>query len=173
MANIKDNQLRGIVLQRAYERRKEGFFAWTNDDFKDLDPSIDFDLQDLFRACEQLKEHGLLEFKSVPGIGGQILDGRVKISAFGVDVIEGVAAPSLSISFDQSRHVTVSSSSNVQIGDANVQNVKAQFESLVKAIDSTSATESEKKEAKTRLQKFLEHPLVASIVGNAVSSLRL
>ena len=170
MANITDNQLRGIALRKAYEKRREGLFAWSNDDFKDLDPSIDFDIQDLFRACEQLYEHGLIDFKSVSD-GKQILDGRVKISAFGVDVVEGHATAPISITLDQSSHVSVSGSSHVQIGDGNIQNVSIHIEALSRAIDASGGSDAEKEEAKSLLRRFLEHPLVSSIAGGIASSL--
>jgi hypothetical protein len=66
---------------------------------------------------------------------------------------------------DQSRHITVHSSSNVQIGNANVQDVSIEIEKVIAGIDSSPAPESEKTEAKSLLKKFLEHPLVASIAG--------
>ena len=172
MANITDNQLRGIVLRKAYEKRSQGFFAWSNDDFKDLDPSIDFDMQDLFRACDQLREHGLVEFKSVSS-KGQFLDGRVKITSMGVDVIEGHSKPSLSINYDQSHHVNVTGSSNVQVGSGNTQTFQIQLEGIVEAINASSGSEDEKKAAKSLLRRFLEHPLVTSIAGGVVSNLKL
>jgi hypothetical protein len=44
------------------------------------------------------------------------------ISAFGVDVVEngGVGAP-IKITFDQSTHYSINSSSGVQIGNSNTQ----------------------------------------------------
>jgi len=170
MANITDTQLRGIALKKAYDRRSEGFFAWTNDDFKDLDPTIDFDINDLFRICDQLRQAGLIEFKSVSS-QGRIVDGRVKIAGAGVDVIEGNSKPPIAINLDQSRHITITSSSNVQVGDFNKQEVRLHVESLLRAVEASSAPPEQKKEAKNLLQKFLEHPLVTSVAGGAVSGL--
>ena len=96
-----------------------------------------------------------------------------KISARGADVVEGSVASPISIVLDQSHHVAVHHSSNVQIGNENVQDVTIHFEKLVSAIDKSSASEKDKKEAKSLLKKFLEHPLVSSIAGALASSLKL
>lgn len=58
-----------------------------------------------------------------------------------------------------------------QVGNGNVQNIHNVFNQLIKEIDQSSATDEEKTEAKSRLTKFLEHPLVGSIVGGLAGSL--
>lgn len=83
-AQFTDNQVRGVVLKKAYEKRREGLFQWTTEDF--ADSPIDFDEVDLFRACDQLGEHGLLDWEGIPS-GGRTVGGVAKISTFGVDVI--------------------------------------------------------------------------------------
>jgi hypothetical protein len=88
-------------------------------------------------------------------------------------VVEGNVAAPISIVLDQSRHVAVHHSSNVQIGNENVQDVTIHFEKLLSAIDKSSASDKEKEEAKSLLKKFLEHPLVSSIAGGLASSLKL
>lgn len=58
-----------------------------------------------------------------------------------------------------------------QVGNGNVQNIHNVFNQLIKEIDQSGATDEEKTEAKSRLTKFLEHPLVGSIVGGLAGSL--
>ncbi|MGY3960646.1 hypothetical protein [Aeromonas popoffii] len=58
-----------------------------------------------------------------------------------------------------------------QIGNGNTQNIKTIFNQLIQDIDSSQASTEEKGEAKNRLAKFLEHPLVNSIVGGVAGSL--
>jgi|SRR5450830_244082 len=58
-----------------------------------------------------------------------------------------------------------------QVGNGNVQNISNVFNQLLQKIDESDATDEEKKEAKSRLSKFLEHPLVGSIVGGLAGSL--
>jgi len=168
---MTDNQLRGVVLQKYYNRRREGFFQWKTEDFQDV--REEFDAVDLFRVCDQLGEHNLIEWKSAQGPQGETIGGFGRISAFGVDVVEGHAKAPISITLDQSRHITVHSSSNVQIGNANVQDVSIEIEKVIAAINSSPASDSEKAEAKSLLKKFLEHPLVASIAGGLAGNLRL
>jgi hypothetical protein len=61
---MTDNELRGLILKKYYGKRREGYFQWSDDDFKDLPDSVDFDAVDLFRICDQLAEHGLIEWKA-------------------------------------------------------------------------------------------------------------
>lgn len=58
-----------------------------------------------------------------------------------------------------------------QVGNGNVQNIHNVFNQLLQKIEDSSATNEEKEEAKSRLAKFLEHPLVGSIVGGLTGSL--
>ncbi|MBG0846650.1 hypothetical protein H3222_15645 [Pseudomonas chengduensis] len=58
-----------------------------------------------------------------------------------------------------------------QVGNGNVQNIHNVFSQLLQQIDETNATPEEKEEAKSRLAKFLEHPLVGSILGGLAGSL--
>lgn len=67
--------------------------------------------------------------------------------------------------------VNVYNSQGVQIGDYNTQNVVAVLESLVSEIESSDGTTEEKREAKSRLRAFMQHPLVVSILGAATGGL--
>ncbi|HUK99664.1 MAG TPA: hypothetical protein VLX29_02280, partial [Nitrospirota bacterium] len=67
--------------------------------------------------------------------------------------------------------ISVHSSSNVQIGNANVQDLSIHIGKIISAIDGSNATEGEKREAKSLLKEFLEHPLVTSIAGGLASQL--
>lgn len=67
--------------------------------------------------------------------------------------------------------INISHSQGFQVGDHNVQNLVESFKVMVNAIDDADASEEEKQEAKGRLAKFLEHPLVCSVLGGAVGGL--
>jgi hypothetical protein len=170
---MKDSELRGLILQKYYEKRREQWSQWKTEDFSDLPDTIEFDAVDLYRACDQLAEYGLIDWKPLRGHKNQTVGGVGKISAAGVDVVEGNSRPPISIVLDQSHHIAVHHSSNVQVGHGNVQDVTVQVEKIIGAIDKSSASEEEKKEAKSLLKKFLEHPLVSSIAGGLASSLKL
>ena len=68
------------------------------------------------------------------------------------------------------QNIHIASAQSIQIGDNNTQSIVNSFEALVKMIDSSGASSSEKEEAKSRLNKFFEHPLVGSIVGGVVGA---
>ncbi|MGQ3660654.1 hypothetical protein [Citrobacter braakii] len=58
-----------------------------------------------------------------------------------------------------------------QVGNGNTHNIHNVFNQLLQQIETSSASDEEKQEAKSRLAKFLEHPLVGSIVGGLAGSL--
>lgn len=60
---------------------------------------------------------------------------------------------------------------NVQVGNNNVQNVSNAFNYLLEQIDKSSATAQEKSDAKSLMKKFIEHPLVNTILGTAGGAL--
>lgn len=54
---------------------------------------------------------------------------------------------------------------NVQIGDHNTQHVVDALQVLVNAIDRSERPEVEKKEAKSKLLRFIENPVVSGILS--------
>lgn len=69
-----------------------------------------------------------------------------------------------------SHNINITGAQSVQIGDYNTQNITNSLEALVKIIDSSPGSASEKEEAKSLLAKFLAHPLVVAGVGAAVGA---
>ena len=161
---MKDNEIRGLLLAKYYERRREQYI--------DLQPS-DFSgaltKQDILCVSQQLYEHGLIEWKTALGEKGQLLAGNGHITASGVDVVEdeGVGAP-IKITFDHSTHYSVQSSAGVQIGNGNTQGNSLNISHLIDAIEKSTAPAPDKQEAKSRLMAFLKHPLVTTIVGKLI-----
>ena len=62
-------------------------------------------------------------------------------------------------------HITINSSNGIQIGDHNIQNLEVVMRDVLSAIEKADAPQQEKDEARSRLQKFLEHPIVTAVVG--------
>ncbi|GFH62607.1 MAG: hypothetical protein ZNDK_0378 [Candidatus Desulfovibrio kirbyi] len=58
-----------------------------------------------------------------------------------------------------------------QVGNNNVQNIENSIMQLKDMIDNADAPTEQKIEAKSCLQKFLEHPLVCSVIGGAVGGI--
>ena len=160
---MKDTELRGIVLQKYYEKRREPMFTPKP---KDFDEQISF--EDILAISEQLGKHGLITWKPIKAIG-DVHFGMGKISAFGIDVVKGDAAPDIKVEFVQNKSVTISGSSNVIVGDHNKQSVSHHVNEIIRAIDTSQATPEQKAEAKKLLRKFVEHPLVTAVAGGAIS----
>ena len=86
---MKDKELRGAILENFYKMRREGSFKPEPEDF---DPPIP--AEDLYRICEQLHEHRLINFKSIRrdsfkhSWSSIIVTGSGMITAKGVDVVE-------------------------------------------------------------------------------------
>ena len=56
---------------------------------------------------------------------------------------------------------------NVQVGNNNVQNISNVLKYMIEQIDKSNGTNDEKRSAKENLKKFIEHPLVNTILGTA------
>jgi hypothetical protein len=68
-------------------------------------------------------------------------------------------------------NVSIHDSQGIQIGDHNLQNVTIAFQALLAAIEQADAPSEQKQEAKGRLKRFLEHPLVTSVLGGAAGGI--
>ena len=121
--------------------------------------------------CDQLGEIGLLNWKPIKYMG-KSATGHGQITASGIDVVEGQGrnAP-IEFIFPMSQQFTFNSPANVQVGDHNSQSIVQTFSSIIEKIDSSSASVEEKTAAKSHLLAFLEHPLVASVIGSVAGSL--
>ena len=162
---MKDTELRGLVLQYYYDRRRENWLLPKPSDF-----NTPIGQDDILHICDQLGEHHLLDWKPLKA-QGRILNGTAKITAFGIDVAEGVATPDIKVEFVQNKTINITGSSNVVVGNSNVQTISNSIHDLVKIIDSANATVQERQEAKGLLRTFLEHPLLAAIAGGAIGLL--
>ncbi len=80
-------------------------------------------------------------------------------------------APEKPVRGSVSNTYNISGYQNIQIGDHNVQSIMNMLQSLITEIDKADATPEQKVDAKNRLQAFLAHPLVTSIMGGAAGSL--
>lgn len=76
-----------------------------------------------------------------------------------------IRKPSLSTT---TNHISIHSSTGIQIGDHNVQNLEVALKEVLASIDKADAPREEREEAKNRLNAFLAHPLVSAAVGGAL-----
>ena len=151
---MKDNDLRGLVLQKFYDVRHEPAGVLQLPNLAELAPGNEMQVANV---CDQLAQNGLLEWKALRSLGGSI-GGIGKITARGVDVIEGTKKSSLAITMHH-HNVTVTRSAHVQFGNGNVQVRDVTIDKLSAAIDHSILTEPEKAEAKTLLEKLTNSSL--------------
>ncbi len=163
---MKDSELRGYILQYFYARRHEGESVAP----KAADLGVEVDQQDIFRVCSQLGEQKLLIWK-VLKIGLKVVARSGKINAFGIDVIEGNSTPAIKVEFVQHNNNTVTITGSTNVNNIIGSNNTLTLSELAKAIESAEAPSQEKEQAKTLLQKLMEHSLVAKIVGSAADKL--
>lgn len=162
---MKDTELRGLLLEVFYRRRREGWLFPTPEEL-----GVQMTEEDVLHVCSQLGEHGLIDWTST-GTFCSPDAGMGRISAFGVDVVEGEAKPDIKVEFVNHQTVNISGSSHVVVGDNNSQTVVNTVQDLVALIEAARGSPEQKAEAKSLLRKFLEHPLLASIAGGAIGLL--
>jgi hypothetical protein len=153
---MTDNELGGAVLKTFYDLRHQKPVIQL--------PAIaaahpNEESQRMSNICDQLAQHDLIKWKRMEGIGGSDLGGMGSITAHGVDVIEGTQRPPTAITFHD-HSVSVRGSSHVQIGNANIQNATVDIDKLIVAVDHSHASDAEKTEAKSLLQRLAQNPLV-------------
>lgn len=159
---MKDSEARGLVLKRLYDIRHQLDRA-NGRDFSGLpiEPTV------LPNILDQLAQQNLVDWNPLRGGMGVYLALMARITAFGVDVVEGNVAPPISISIDSS--VNVHGSQNVQIGgQGNVQTVTMDFDKMINAVEGADLSMAEKAEAKSILEKIANNKIVQSIISKIV-----
>jgi hypothetical protein len=159
---MKDADWRGLVLKALYDVRHDpqSGGALLIPDSLNL-PGVEMDGQNkaiVANIAEQLKDHRYITWSEHHGAHRQ---GRARITAFGVDVIEGTKQSEITITIDQSTNIQ--HSQHVQIGKGNIQDV-GDIRKLNMAIDEAMASMQEKEEAKSLLKRVLENPLLKGII---------
>ncbi len=66
---------------------------------------------------------------------------------------------------------TFTSNGVAQIGHNNIMNIENMLLNLIEQIEKSDATEEQKKEAKSKLKAFIEHPLVNTLLGATVGAI--
>lgn len=141
-------------LKPFYDRREESMM----EDYELSEFPKGHTEQQVRAQCQRLKETELIDWR--PHFGpGPLGQGRIKIEGinFYVGLAENLPSSVINIS-----HSTISGS-QVGTSHSSIQNLT--LSQLKDAIERSAASPEDKDEAKSRLQKFLEHPLTTSIAG--------
>src|SRR6266513_489954 len=173
LANLmKDSVVRGRLLRLLYERRREGSIPFGHAE-QAVPPPGGINRRDWLRAVAQLSEHRLIDWTPLEDQSGMgLLSGFAKINDFGVKVLEGGVAPSISISIDKSRRTTAPRRQTPTApGTQQQQVVMDALEKVITAINQVDVSEQEKNEAKTLLRKLLGSKAAVSVLGPGAQSL--
>jgi len=150
---MKDDEARGLVLQRLYNIRHEVPQASLNH-FDGLPISNAV----LFNILDQLAQENMIEWlpHRVSGVVNIFANAHIKV--LGVKVIEGTVTSPIAIKI-----INVQGSHNV-VGDHNVQTFNLDAEKIIANINSAGASITEKEEAKSLFKKVMENPLVKGAI---------
>jgi hypothetical protein len=141
---MRDNELRGIILEALYNQRRRDLVDFETELGKL--PLPDGAMESIVR---QLEKKGLIErpFRPRSGVG------KGRITAYGIEVVEETTSPPLSILFQQ-QHIKVQDSSDVQIATGNMQNV-SDSKKMNTAIDHLQASQDAPKSFFERISKLV------------------
>ena len=138
-------------------------------------------IKELADAAKELAGHGLIEpiEIKIPNIKPENFCSQWQITPKGEDLVRNLDREPSTMQelgiFDKFRIVIATGGSRVTFHDEehhsatniNITNIK---DSIVKEIQQSKANESEKQEAKSRLTKFFEHPLLKTAFEAVVSA---
>ena len=161
---MKDNEIRGLLLQRYYDRRRDGMVQLEDADFGGR-----LSDEDIAHVSVQLLEHGLVNGQKLEGMSEGLIAVMARITAHGVDVVEGTAKSPIAIHLIQDRSIKISDSHGVVIGDSNTQTVNLQIGKIFEAIDRSSVSESEKIQAKSKFVELLKLPVFSTLAASALA----
>jgi hypothetical protein len=144
------DELRGLMLEKYYQRRKERLIGLLPSDF---DGKLsEHEIQSI---AGQLADHGLIHWRPNPGLGGAG-SGMGTITAAGIDAVEGRVPAPMDIRLSQDRSRAPATHPRLSVGAA--------MDQLARAIDTSGAGAADKHTAAALLHAFREHPLLRIIM---------
>jgi hypothetical protein len=147
---MTDSQLRGLLLEKYYQRRKERLIGLVPSDFEGK-----LNERQIQNIAGQLADHGLIHWRpnrGHDGIGG----GMGAITPAGVDVVESKVAAPVDIHWSQDRGPQVPTEAKPDVASAIAQ--------LLLAIEHSGASPADRQAAIALLQAFQQHPLLRSLL---------
>jgi hypothetical protein len=143
------DELRGLMLEKYYQRRKERLIGLLPSDF---DGKLsEHEIQSI---AGQLADHGLIHWRPNPGLGGAG-SGMGTITAAGIEAVEGRVPAPMDIRLSQDRNRAPAAHARLSVGAA--------MDQLARAIDTSGAAAADKQTAAALLHAFREHPLLRII----------
>lgn len=154
---MTDSELRGLLLEKYYQRRKERLIGLAPADFDGK-----LDERDIQSIAGQLADHGLIHWRpnrGHDGIGG----GMGAITPAGVDVVESKVAAPVDIHWSRDR--------GPQLPAETKPAVALAIGLLLQAIERSDASAAERQGAIALLHEFQQHPLLRSMLQGEAAGL--
>jgi hypothetical protein len=154
---MTDSELRGLLLEKYYQRRKERLIGLAPADFDGK-----LNERDIQSIAGQLADHGLIHWRpnrGHDGIGG----GMGAITPAGVDVVESKVASPVDIHWSQHR--------GPQLPAETKPAVAVAIGLLLQAIERSDASAAERQAARALLHEFQQHPLLRRMLQGEAAGL--
>jgi hypothetical protein len=153
---MRDDELRGAILQRFYDYRHKLSIL----QLPDIAPVCPAEPLRVTNICDQLAQTGLVEWRTSKSIGA--IGGIGKITAAGIDVVEGTRPAPMTILLQRGN---VSGAPS-----ANLPNDQFDLGAILAAIDNARALDVEKLAAKSLIGQLNANPLAWSAVKTLVGA---
>ena len=153
---MREEELRGAILQRLYDYRHRGILQLT-DILAAAHPAEPLLVASI---SERMAQAGLIEWKTSKSMGA--IGGIGRITAVGIDVVEGRRDPSITLSL-RDRGVVGGAPATPRTSAAVPSNA-GQLDKALAAVDKASAPEAEKAAAKTLIRQLRANPLAWSVL---------
>src|SRR6202790_2772147 len=131
---MTDDELRGLLLEKYYQRRKERLIGLVPSDFDGK-----LNEHDILNIAGQLADHGLIHWRPNLGHGG-IGGGMGTITAAGVDVVESKTPAPVDIRWSQDRGPQKPGPRGGIRANKTRQTVGVAIERLAQAIEDSGAS---------------------------------
>jgi hypothetical protein len=154
---MTDSELRGLLLEKYYQRRKERLIGLAPADFDGK-----LNERQIQNIAGQLADHGLIHWRPNPGHDG-IGGGMGTITPAGVDVVESKVAAPVDIHWSPQRSLQPRLHTSPEVAVA--------IERLLQAIEHSGASVADRQAAIALLRAFQQHPLLRSLLQGEAAEL--
>lgn len=160
---MRDDELGGAILQRFYDYRHRGVLQLTDIVMaaRSAEPSL------LVSVCERLAQAGLIEWKTTRSMA--MIGGLGRITALGVDVVEGHGEPSIRLVL-RDRGVVGGAMPAARAAELTGVAIPARVEQALAVIDKAASPHDEKTVAKKLILQLAANALAWSAVGTLFGS---
>jgi hypothetical protein len=155
---MRESELRGLLLEKYYQRRKERLIGLVPSDFDDK-----LNARDIQSIAGQLADLGLIHWRPNRGHDGSG-GGMGAITPAGVDVVESKTAAPVDILWSQDRGPQLPADTRPSVAMA--------IERLLQAIEHSGASLADRQAAIALLQAFEQHPLLLGMLQDEAAALK-